>query len=310
MPVIAVQHPLVRHKIGLLREAEISTKKFRELTGELARLLAYEATADFPLARVEINCWSGPVEVEQIAGLKVTVVPILRAGLGMLDGVLDMIPNAKVSVVGLSRNHETLQPEHYFEKFVGQLDQRTALIVDPMLATAGSMIATIDLLKSRGAKDIRALLSSINVACTPACVRSGCTCITDAGRRTCGMRAQASSASKPMATRAAKASAELRTSPALCSGNEYATVRPAIAMRTRQPPPGSGCVSTMRMLASGPVPTTQIAPAVRAAACTTCCRQGMWSGTMATPPGSSPRKMRDLYSAVSSSVEACRVCDS
>lgn len=158
MPVIAVQHPLVRHKIGLLREAEISTKKFRELTGELARLLAYEATADFPLAQVEINCWSGPVKVDQIAGLKVTVVPILRAGLGMLDGVLDMIPNAKVSVVGLSRNHETLQPEHYFEKFVGQLDQRTALIVDPMLATAGSMIATIDLLKSRGARDIRALV--------------------------------------------------------------------------------------------------------------------------------------------------------
>ncbi|HSI61019.1 MAG TPA: uracil phosphoribosyltransferase [Ideonella sp.] len=158
MPVIAVTHPLVRHKVGLLREAEISTKKFRELTGELARLLAYEATADFPLAKVEIECWSGPVEVEQIAGLKVTVVPILRAGLGMLEGVLDMIPNAKVSVVGLSRNHETLQPEHYFEKFVGQLDQRTALIVDPMLATAGSMIATIDLLKSRGARDIRALV--------------------------------------------------------------------------------------------------------------------------------------------------------
>ena len=87
-----------------------------------------------------------------------TVVPILRAGLGMLDGVLDMIPNAKVSVVGLSRNHETLQPEHYFERFVGHLDERTALIVDPMLATAGSMIATVDLLKSRGCKDVRALV--------------------------------------------------------------------------------------------------------------------------------------------------------
>jgi hypothetical protein len=85
-------------------------------------------------------------------------VPILRAGLGMLDGVLDMIPNAKVSVVGLSRNHETLQPEHYFERFVGHLDERTALIVDPMLATAGSMIATVSLLKSRGCKDIRALV--------------------------------------------------------------------------------------------------------------------------------------------------------
>jgi uracil phosphoribosyltransferase len=158
MPVIAINHPLVRHKIGLLREDDISTKKFRELTGELARLLAYEATADFPLEAATIQCWSGPIQIEQIAGRKVTVVPILRAGLGMLDGVLDMIPNAKVSVVGLGRNHETLQPEQYFERFVGHLDQRTALIVDPTLATAGSMIAIVDLLKRRGFKDIRALV--------------------------------------------------------------------------------------------------------------------------------------------------------
>jgi uracil phosphoribosyltransferase len=158
MPVIAVTHPLVRHKVGLLREDDISTKKFRELTNELGRLLCYEATADFPLEKASIDGWSGPTEIERIAGRKVTVVPILRAGLGMLDGVLDMIPNAKVSVVGLSRNHETLQPEHYFERFVGHLDERTALIVDPMLATAGSMIATVSLLKSRGCKDIRALV--------------------------------------------------------------------------------------------------------------------------------------------------------
>lgn len=158
MPVLLVKHPLVQHKIGLMREADISTKKFRELTAELARLLAYEATADFELAPVKIECWSGPVEVQQIKGKKVTVVPILRAGLGMLDGVLDMIPSAKVSVVGLSRNETTLEPIHYFEKFVGQLDERTALIVDPMLATAGSMIATVDLLKSKGCRDIRALV--------------------------------------------------------------------------------------------------------------------------------------------------------
>lgn len=158
MPVIDVTHPLVKHKVGLLRDNDISTKKFRELTNELARLLAYEATADFPLEKTTIDCWSGPTQIEQIAGKKVTVVPILRAGLGMLDGVLDMIPNAKVSVVGLSRNHETLQPENYFEKFVGKLDERTALIIDPMLATAGSMIATITLLKARGCKDIRALV--------------------------------------------------------------------------------------------------------------------------------------------------------
>lgn len=158
MPVIAVAHPLVQHKVGLLREADISTKKFREITGELARLLAYEATADFPLETHMVEGWSGPAQVQRISGRKVTVVPILRAGLGMLDGVLDMIPNAKISVVGLARNHETLQPAHYFEKFVGHLDERTALIVDPMLATAGSMIATVDLLKRRGCKDIRALV--------------------------------------------------------------------------------------------------------------------------------------------------------
>jgi uracil phosphoribosyltransferase len=158
MPVIDVKHPLVKHKVGLLRENDISTKKFRELTNELARLLTYEATADFPLEKTTIACWSGPAEIDQISGRKVTVVPILRAGLGMLDGVLDMIPSAKVSVVGLSRNHETLQPENYFEKFVGQLDERTALIIDPMLATAGSMIATVSLLKARGCTDIRALV--------------------------------------------------------------------------------------------------------------------------------------------------------
>ena len=158
MPVIDVRHPLVKHKVGLLREADISTKKFREITGELAALLTYEATADFPLEKHGIDCWSGPVEVNQIAGKKVTVVPILRAGLGMLDGVLMMVPNAKVSVVGLSRDHDTLQPRHYYENFVGRLEERTALIVDPMLATAGSMIATVDLLKERGCKDVRALV--------------------------------------------------------------------------------------------------------------------------------------------------------
>jgi uracil phosphoribosyltransferase len=157
MATIELRHPLVRHKIGLLREAGISTKSFRELTAELARLLTYEACADFPLQRVTIEGWAGPVEIERIAGKKVTVVPILRAGLGMLGGVLDLIPGAKVSVVGMSRNHDTLMPEPYFERFVGQLDERLALIVDPMLATGGSLIATIDLLKRNGAKQVRAL---------------------------------------------------------------------------------------------------------------------------------------------------------
>jgi uracil phosphoribosyltransferase len=157
MAVIEVRHPLVRHKIGLLRADDISTKKFRELTAELGRLLTYEACADFPLEKAVVQGWAGPVEIERIAGKKVTVVPILRAGLGMLDGVLDLIPNAKVSVVGIARNHDTLKPEPYFERFVGKLDERTALIVDPMLATGGSLIATIGMLKKAGARQVRAI---------------------------------------------------------------------------------------------------------------------------------------------------------
>ena len=158
MPVIEVRHPLVQHKIGLMREADISTKKFRELTSELARLLTYEACADFEIEPTTIQGWAGPVVIQQIKGKKVTVVPILRAGLGMLDGVLDLIPGAKVSVVGIARNHETLMPEPYFERFVGQLDERMALIIDPMLATGGSLIATIDMLKRNGCRQIKALV--------------------------------------------------------------------------------------------------------------------------------------------------------
>ena len=158
MPVHDIGHPLVRHKIGLLREGDISTKKFREVTEELARLLAYEASRDFELEPATIQGWAGPVTVERIKGKKVTVVPILRAGLGMLPGVLDIIPSAKVSVVGLARNEATLKPVQYFERFVGALDERMAIILDPMLATGGSMVATIDLLKAAGCRHIRALV--------------------------------------------------------------------------------------------------------------------------------------------------------
>ena len=158
MPIHEIRHPLVRHKIGLMREADISTKKFRELTAELGRLLAYEACKDFELEKVTLQGWAGPVEIDQIKGKKVTVVPILRAGLGMLDGVLDMIPSAKVSVVGIARNEETLQPAPYFERFVGHLGERMALIIDPMLATGGSLAATCDMLKRKGCGQIRALV--------------------------------------------------------------------------------------------------------------------------------------------------------
>lgn len=158
MPIREIRHPLIRHKIGLMRRADISTKNFRELAQEVGALLTYEATQDLPLEVCSIPGWCGPVEVDKIAGKKITVVPILRAGIGMLDGVLSLIPSAKVSVVGLARNEETLQADTYLEKLVKELDQRMALIIDPMLATGGSMIATIDMLKKAGCKEIRALV--------------------------------------------------------------------------------------------------------------------------------------------------------
>lgn len=158
MPVHEIRHPLIRHKLGIMRRADLSTKSFRELSQEVGALLTYEASKDLPLTAAEVQGWSGTVQVEKIAGKKVTVVPILRAGIGMLDGVLSLIPGAKVSVVGVARNEETLQAHTYLEKLVGELDQRLALIVDPMLATGGSMLATIDMLKRAGCREIRALV--------------------------------------------------------------------------------------------------------------------------------------------------------
>lgn len=154
MSVHEIQHPLLRHKIGLMRKASLSTKSFRELAAEVGSLLTYEATRDLPTEKVTIQGWAGPVEVDRIKGKKITVVPILRAGIGMLDGVLQAIPSARVSVVGLYRNEETLEPVPYFQKLVGDIDERMAMIVDPMLATGGSLIATIDMIKAAGCKHI------------------------------------------------------------------------------------------------------------------------------------------------------------
>ena len=158
MPVREIRHPLIRHKLGLMRRADISTKNFRELAQEVGALLTYEATADLPLESYQITGWAGPVAVEKIAGKKITVVPILRAGIGMLDGVLSLIPGAKVSAVGVARNEETLQAHTYLEKLAPEIDERLALIIDPMLATGGSMVATIDLLKKAGCREIRAMV--------------------------------------------------------------------------------------------------------------------------------------------------------
>ena len=158
MAVHEITHPLIAHKLGLMRNAKISSKDFRELASEVGNLLTYEATRTLPTERAAIKSWSGDeVEVKQIKGKKITVVPILRAGLGMLEGVLELIPNAKISVVGLYRDEETLQPVAYFDKVVKNIDERTALIVDPMLATGGTLIATIDLLKKKGCTKILGL---------------------------------------------------------------------------------------------------------------------------------------------------------
>jgi len=157
MTVFVEDHPLIKHKLGLMRQKDISTKDFRDLSSEVARLLTYEATKNLVTEKKVIVGWAGKVEVEKIKGKKITVVPILRAGLGMMDGVFDLIPSAKVSVVGFYRNEETLKPVQYYVKTASAMKERIALILDPMLATGGTLIATIDLLKEAGCKIIKGL---------------------------------------------------------------------------------------------------------------------------------------------------------
>jgi len=140
-----------------MRRMEVSTSKFRDLAREVTNLLTYEAFRNLEMEKVTVEGWAGPVEVENISGKKVAVVPILRAGIGMLPGVLDLIPAARVNVVGLYRNEETLEPVSYFQKLSTDISQRLAVIIDPMLATGNSMLATIDLLKQSGCSDIRAI---------------------------------------------------------------------------------------------------------------------------------------------------------
>lgn len=158
MSIHEIKHPLIQHKLGLMRAAGISSKDFRELASEVANLLTYEATRDLSMERLQIEGWNGElIDIQHIKGKKITVVPILRAGLGMLDGVLRLIPNAKISVVGLYRDEQTLQPVAYFDKVVNDISMRTALIVDPMLATGGTLNATIELLKQKGCQHVLGL---------------------------------------------------------------------------------------------------------------------------------------------------------
>jgi uracil phosphoribosyltransferase len=140
-----------------MRRKDISTKDFRELSSEVARLLTYEATKHLDTEKKTVEGWAGPVEIEEIKGKKITIVPILRAGLGMMDGVLDLIPSARVSVVGFYRDEQTLTPVQYYVKTASAMEERIALILDPMLATGGTLIATIDLLKQAGCTKIMGL---------------------------------------------------------------------------------------------------------------------------------------------------------
>ncbi|CAJ0992204.1 uracil phosphoribosyltransferase [Pantoea sp. Nvir] len=158
MKIVEVKHPLVRHKIGLMRKHNISAQCFRELASEVGSLLTYEATADLKTERITIEGWSGSVEIDKIKGKKITVVPILRAGLCMMEGVLEHVPNARISVVGVYRAENTLKPVPYFQKLVSNIKESLALVVDPMLATGGSMVTTIDLLKKAGCTRIKVLV--------------------------------------------------------------------------------------------------------------------------------------------------------
>ena len=168
MKIVEVRHPMVQHKIGLLRNAALSTREFREISGELGALLAYEATADLETEAATVEGWAGPVEVRRIAGAKITLVPILRAGLGMLPGVLSLIPSAKVSVVGLQRDERTLEALPYFERMAGRMDERDALVLDPMLATGGTLIAAVDMLKRAGVRRIKGVF----LVCAPEGLRA------------------------------------------------------------------------------------------------------------------------------------------
>lgn len=150
-----LNHPLIQHKLTLIRDKNVGTKEFREVANEIAELMVYEITRDLPLEDVEVETPMGKSIQKRLAGKKLAVVPILRAGLGMVDGVLELIPAAKVGHVGMYRDEKTLQPHEYFVKMPADIDQRDLLIVDPMLATGGSANMAIDALKKRGATSIR-----------------------------------------------------------------------------------------------------------------------------------------------------------
>ncbi len=149
-----VDHPLVQHKVGIIRDVNTTVKEFRELVQEIAGLMIYEVTRNLPLEDVEVQTPLEKTSVKSIAGKKLAIVPVLRAGLGMVEGILRLVPNAKVGHIGLYRDPETLEPVEYYCKLPGDLGERDIFLVDPMLATGGSAAAAIDLIKQKGARNI------------------------------------------------------------------------------------------------------------------------------------------------------------
>lgn len=153
--VCVFDHPLILHKLSILRDKGTSVKEFRELVSEIAMLMCYEATRDLPLEDVEIETPVAKATVKRIAGKKLAIVPILRAGLGMVDGMLNLIPAAKVGHIGMYRNEETLEPVEYYCKLPNDINEREVFVLDPMLATGGSACDAIGQIKKRGAKHIK-----------------------------------------------------------------------------------------------------------------------------------------------------------
>ena len=152
--IMVFDHPLIQHKVSIMRDKNTSSKEFRDLAREVAMLMAYEVTRDLPTQEIQIETPICPTTVEVLKGLDVAIIPILRAGLGFVDGMLEIIPNAKVGHVGLYRDPETHEPVEYYCKLPEDIDKRRVIVVDPMLATGGSAIAAVDFVKARGAKDI------------------------------------------------------------------------------------------------------------------------------------------------------------
>lgn len=162
--VTVLDHPLIQHKVGVIRRKEVGTKDFRTIVSEIAGLMCYEATRSLKLQDVEIETPIAKATVKELAGRKLAVVPILRAGLGMVDGVLTMIPAAKVGHIGLYRDPETLEPVEYYCKLPADCNEREVFVVDPMLATGGSASAAITMLKEHGCRHIRLM----NIIAAPA----------------------------------------------------------------------------------------------------------------------------------------------